>query len=321
MSDNLNKKIWLVGPGFMALEYAKVLSALSITPTVIGRGEESAQAFTAKTGLEVKVGGIDAFIASKPEKPDAVIIAVNVVDLAKTAASVLSYCQPKILLEKPGAITTADMSILKACDGSENIFIAYNRRFFASTQAVREMLEEDDGPTSCTFEFTEWGHRIEEIKDQKNPAELAHWLIANSSHAIDLAFNLSGYPKELSSTVCGSLPWHPSGSAFVGSGITEKNATFSYHANWDAPGRWWVEVMSSKRRFRMCPIETVQVQDKGSVTWENIKIDHSHEKEYKPGLYDMVGTFLEENPSPQLCTFNQLSRHFEILQKIAGYQD
>ena len=321
MSNHLSKNVWLVGAGSMALEYTKVLAALNITTTVIGRGETSAQTFTDKTGLGVITGGIDAFLASKPEKPDAVIVAVNVGDLAKTTISILGYCQSKILLEKPGVITTAEVSSLKSCPGSENIYIAYNRRFFASTQAVRKMLEEDGGPTSCTFEFTEWGHRIDEVKDQKDPTELAHWLIANSSHVIDLAFNLSGYPEEITSTVTGSLPWHPSGSAFVGSGLTKKDATFSYHANWAAPGRWWVEVMSSARRFRMCPLESVQVQLKGSVAWDNVDIDLSHEKELKPGLYSMVETFLEETPSPELCTFKQLSQHFGTLQKIAGYQD
>jgi len=321
MSNNISKHVWLVGAGSMALEYSKVLDALNITKTVIGRGETSAQTFTDKTGWGVITGGIDAFLASKPEKPDTVIVAVNVIDLAKTTTSILGYCQPKILLEKPGAITTAEVSSLKSCPGSENIYIAYNRRFFASTQAVRKMLIEDGGATSCTFEFTEWGHRIDEIKDQKNPTELAHWLIANSSHPIDLAFNLSGYPKEMTSTVKGALPWHPSGSAFVGSGLTEKDVTFSYHANWAAPGRWWVEVMSSTRRFRMCPLETVQVQLKGSVAWDNVNIDLSQEKEFKPGLYRMVETFLEDTPSPELCTFKQLHQHFSILQKIAGYQD
>lgn len=321
MSNHLSKNVWLVGSGFMALEYAKVLTTLNITTTVIGRGESSAQIFTDKTGLEVITGGITAFLASKPETPDAVIIAVDVVNLAETAISILGYCQPKILLEKPGAITTAEVSSLQTCQGAENVYIAYNRRFFASTQAVRKMLKEDGGPTSCTFEFTEWGHRIDEIKDQKDPTELAHWLIANSSHPIDLAFNLSGYPKEMTSTVKGALPWHPSGSAFSGSGITEKDATFSYHANWDAPGRWWVEVMSSARRFRMCPIESVQVQTKGSVTWDDVDLDLKNEKEFKPGLYSMIDTFLAESPPPELCTLEQLSQHFGILQKIAGYQD
>jgi predicted dehydrogenase len=321
MSNNISKHVWLVGAGSMALEYTKVLDALNITTTVIGRGESSAQTFTDKTGWGVITGGIDAFLASKPEKPDAVIVAVNVVDLAKTTASILNYCQTKILLEKPGAITAAEVSSLKSCPGSENIYIAYNRRFFASTHAVRKMLIEDGGANSCTFEFTEWGHRIDEIKDQKNPAELTHWAIANSSHVIDLAFNLAGYPEEMSNVVRGSLPWHPTGSAFVGSGLTEKDATFSYHANWGAPGRWWVEVMSSTRRFRMCPLETVQVQLKSSVAWDNVDIDLSQEKEFKPGLYRMVETFLEDIPSPELCTFKQLCQHFSILQKIAGYQD
>lgn len=321
MSDYVEKKVWLLGAGNMAVEYVKVLSAMGIHPVVIGRGEESARNFESKTGVPVVTGGLEAFLPTNPEVPDAVINAVNVVDLANATASLLQYCQPKVLLEKPGALNSNELELLSGCTGTENVYIAYNRRFFASTQAVWKMLEEDGGPVSCTFEFTEWGHRIETVLDKKNPKEMEHWLIANSSHVIDLAFYLSGFPKELSATVSGSLDWHPAGAAFCGSGVTDKGATFSYHANWEAPGRWWVEVMSSKRRFRMCPMETVQVQNKGEVGWHNVEIDLTHEHEFKPGLYDMVETFLIDGSKQGLCAFAELEKHFSVFQKMAGYRD
>lgn len=320
MSDHINKTVWLIGAGGMALEYAKVLQAMEITPIVIGRGNKSAATFQEKTGLNVIAGGLESFLEGHPPAPDSVIITVNVVDLAKTAAKVLNYCQPDILLEKPGAITTADIELLQSCKGTENLFIAYNRRVFASTQAVKRMLEEDGGPVSCTFEFTEWGHRIEQVLERKNPEEMKHWLVANSTHVIDLAFYLAGSPVKLDATVSGSLPWHPSGAAFCGSGLTDRGATFAYHANWKAPGRWWVEVMSEKRRFRMCPLETAQVQNKGSTTWEDVLLEDQKDQDFKPGLYDMTLSFLTGNSPRGRCSFDELSSHFFVFHKIAGYK-
>lgn len=320
MSDHIDKKVWLIGAGGMAAEYAKVLQAMGIAPLVIGRGEKSATVFAEKTGIEAVTGGLESFLATCPPMPDAVIITVNVVDLARTASMVLGYCQPKILLEKPGAITTEDIELLQSCEGTENLFIAYNRRFFASTQAVKKMLEEDGGPVSCTFEFTEWAHRIEAVLDRKHPEEMKHWLIANSSHVIDLAFYLAGSPVKLDATVTGHLSWHPSGSAFCGSGLTERGATFSYHANWKAPGRWWVEVMSEKRRYLMCPMESVQVQNKGSLGWEDVLLNDDLDKQFKPGLFQMLDIFLSCSITAELCTLDESAQHFPLFQRMAGYQ-
>ena len=305
----------------MAVEYHKVLSALGITPTVIGRGQASAISFQQKTGVPVVLGGLAAFLRTAPEKPTAVIIAVNAEDLAQTAIALLDYGQPRVLLEKPGVFTTQELRRLQSCPRSSGLFIAYNRRFFASTQAVQAMLEEDGGPVSCMFEFTEWGHRIAMVIDRKDPTVMAHLFLANSSHVADMAFFLVGAPRTLQATVVGALPWHPSGSAFCGSGVTTRGVTFAYHANWKAPGRWWVEVMSEKRRFRMCPIEAVQVQNRGEVTWSDVPLASTKDKEFKPGLYDMVSGFLAAEPASDLCGFDEHAECFAFYQQIAGYTD
>ena len=69
----------------------------------------------------------------------------------------------------------------------------------------------------------------------------------------------------------------------------------------------------------MCPLETVQLQNKGEVAWHDVDLDLSREQELKPGLYDMVASFLADKPSCDLCTFRYISKHFPILQNIAGY--
>ena len=57
---------------------------------------------------------------------------------------------------------------------------------------------------------------------------LKEWFIQNSSHVVDLAFNLGGNPVEMKSFVSGGQSWHPKGTIFSGAGITDKNALFSY---------------------------------------------------------------------------------------------
>jgi len=245
MSNNVTENVWLIGAGKMAIEYAKVLAALDIVPTVIGRGEVSAAEFTKQTGWDVITGGLPSFIQSQPAKPTAVIVAVNVLELSTATSMVLDYAQPRMLVEKPAGINAAQLRDIQRGIDTAEVFIAYNRRFFASVQKAKEIIDDDGGPLACAFEFTEWGHVIEQQVAQRPAEELAHWALANSTHIFDLSFFLSGDPDTLSCYTAGGLSWHPNASRFSGSGITKRGATLSYHANWDAPGRWKVEVMSA----------------------------------------------------------------------------
>ena len=63
MQDHLNKHVWLIGAGQMAISYSAVLEAMGADLTVIGRGKKSSDAFAAETGKKPEVGGLDAFLA------------------------------------------------------------------------------------------------------------------------------------------------------------------------------------------------------------------------------------------------------------------
>ena len=77
---------------------------------------------------------------------------------------------------------------------------------------------------------------------------------------VDLAFNLGGIPKELSSFTAGSLDWHPSAAVFSGAGISENGAPFNYRANWESAGRWGVEVLTKEHKLILRPMEKLQIQ-------------------------------------------------------------
>jgi len=47
-----------------------------------------------------------------------------------------------------------------------------------------------------------------------------------------MAMELIGMPKDISIHQFGKLDWYPSGSVFVGNGISRNDMPFSYHADW-----------------------------------------------------------------------------------------
>jgi predicted dehydrogenase len=199
---------------------------------------------------------------------------------------------------------------------SAHVQIAYNRRFYASTLRALELIEEDGGVESMHFEFTEWGHEIRSLKKAEGVKDA--WFLANSTHVVDLAFYLGGAPSEMNTYTAGALDWHPSSAVFAGAGRTNTGAVFSYQANWDAPGRWGLEVITSNYRLIFRPMESLQVMRKGSVKIEPVELDDRLDKEFKPGLYEQVRRFIGGKHNG-FCTIEDQGRLWSIYCRMAGY--
>jgi predicted dehydrogenase len=309
--------LWLVGAGTMAQEYAKVLNGLGQDFEVIGRNAVSVATFEMATGHGVRQGGLSDALAMMPA-PDAAIVAVGVEHLASVAAELVEAGTRRVLIEKPGGVSTEEIRSLKeiALRKKADVLVAYNRRFYASTAAARKLIEEDSGATSCIFEFTEWSHVIAPLK--KGPGVKDAWFLANSTHVVDMAFHLCGFPKDWRAWQGGSLDWHTAASRFCGAGVTERGVFFSYHADWEAPGRWSVEVLTRKRRFVFRPMEQLQVTRIGSVSVENVEINDSLDKLYKPGLFEQTKAFLARD-NDLFCMIDEQLENCAIYNKMAGY--
>ena len=238
------KDIWLIGAGGMAQDYIKVLKNLDAKFTIIGRGEESAKRCEDIAKCEVKRGGLTLFLKENPTLCTHAIVSVGVEKLYSTTKELLEYGVKNIMVEKPGAMTQNEFEELNILSKKKNanVLIAYNRRFFASTLKAQKIIDQDGGVTSFNFEFTEWAHEIETLTKAKGVKE--KWFLANSTHVVDMAFYLGGLPTKINCFTSGTLNWHPSASIFTGSGISDKNALFSYQANWQSAGR----ITDSKKR-------------------------------------------------------------------------
>jgi predicted dehydrogenase len=153
---------------------------------------------------------------------------VGVEQLAPVAQQLIAAGCQQLLLEKPGATTSAELEALQvtAQTHGASVWIAYNRRFHASVQKLRELVIADGGITSAVFEFTEWSHTIRAL--QKAPGVKERWLLANSSHVLDLAFDCIGLPADgqWHDWHGGTLDWHPAAARFHGAGLSERGDSF-----------------------------------------------------------------------------------------------
>lgn len=310
-------RAWLIGVGPMGREYYKVIKALGEPVLVIGRGDQSAAEFKAVTSQPVSHGSLDLTLENEGA-PERAIVAVSIDNLSQVASTLMRAGTKRILLEKPGALDRVQLAALAALAAAHEatVLIGYNRRFHAATLAAEAMIAEDGGAISCLFEFTEWAHTITPLRLAAETKQ--NWMYSNSSHVSDLAFYLCGLPAELTAYHGGGLDWHTSAARFVGAGITERGVFFSYHADWDAPGRWGVEVMTRKRRFIFRPMEKLQITPIASTAVEMVDLDYSLDQDYKPGLFLQTQAFLAGDDR-RFCSLAQQEKNLAVYGRMAGY--
>ena len=315
----MKNHVWLIGAGGMAVDYAKVLSALGVNYSVIGRGESSATAFREVTGIEVIAGGLKGYLSTKPALPSHAIVAVGVETLQETTLQLLEYGVKSILVEKPIGMNKQEIEAVykksKECDAL--VLAAYNRRFYAGVIKAKEIIAVDGGVTSFNFEFTEWAHVIGPLKKAEGIKEKL--FLNNSTHVVDLAFHVGGRPKEMCTFTAGGLSWHPASSIFSGAGVSENGALFSYQANWESAGRWSVEMLTKNHRLIFRPMEKLQIQKKGSVAVEFAECDYTLDETYKPGLYLQTKNFLN-NTTVGMCDIEYHMQMTKRYYQMAAYE-
>lgn len=303
----------LVGPGAMGEEYMKVLKAMKVNTFVAGRGEKKAKEFTERHKVPVICGDID-FVIEEIGIPTHAIVAVNVECLCDVTKKLLHRGVKNILVEKPGGACEEEIdSVAKlAKEKDANVFVAYNRRFYSSTCEAMQIIERDGGVSSFNFEFTEWAHVIEKNNHMRPEIVKENWFFMNSTHVVNLAFFLGGVPKEMTCYTKGGLDWYKKASAFAGAGISDKGATFSYQANWCAPGRWGVEILTSKHRIYLKPMEELHLQELDSVKVEKQELDNKLDVMYKPGFYKQVESFIFNQDDKRLTTIEEQQEHIKV---------
>jgi len=317
--DFSKKSVLIIGAGHIANQYAIALSKLKIkNVTILGKSKENLQKFKEFPNFEIIPGGYETNL-SKIKKKDLVIIATPIEELMKTTKKVIENGHSRILIEKPGSVFKNDLLELKKIIKKEKVRIAYNRFFYLSFHKLLSLVESEGGITSCKFDFTEWLHTIE--IEKYNTKICNRWGISNSLHVISMVLGLIGMPKKISTCQMGSLEWHPTGSIFVGNGISEKDIPFSYHANWGGGGRWGIEVITKENIYRLIPLEKLFVSKKGSTKWEEVNLQNTF-LDVKEGIAEEIATMLNDELDKKIgmISLSDAIKFNEIAEEIFGYK-
>jgi predicted dehydrogenase len=316
--------ILLVGAGQMAIDYNKVLAAFGIAPMVFGRGKASADRFRDATGLVPSTGSLNDQIAGVGAAlPATAIVTVNAHQLAEVSGSLIRSGVRRLLVEKPAALdlSEADGLLAVASAHGAEVCVAYNRRFLASVMAAQDIIAADGGALSVKFDFSEPARRIATLG--KPARELKTWFYGNSTHVLDLAFHLAGPPTRLSGDVSGGSVIDPDTGIFAGHGLAGTGCHVTWHANWVAPGRWGVEVLTRENRLILQPLEKLRKQTHAGFAEVEHPIDDADDLAFKPGLLKQTRAFLTGDGREKLLPLAEhvrLMRAYEAIRTGAGWQ-
>ena len=311
--------ILVIGCGYMGAEYSKVLDDLSIESFFVGNSAQGVQEFHTKTGKHAFTGGLEDYLDQDHEIDfDAAIIATNINYLKAHTTLLIKKGIRKILVEKPVALDIEDLEELNSTAkkyGSE-IFVAYNRRFYTSTQYLKYELGIYKKNVLGVAEITEFEHLIR--KSDEPDLVKQKWMIANTSHVLDMMFFLLDYPNDLKSFSANPVTWHKS-SIFSGSGKTESNNLLTYHGFWGSTGRWGLDIYLEDRFYSFKPLEKLYITDAPSRERTLVTLDYSDDEQFKPGLKKMINDFTLTKPK-DLPTISDQIRLSKIIYQIAGYE-
>ena len=132
----MKKTVWLIGPGNIGLDYAKVIRDQNIDFKVIGRSPRP------NWPVKVYEHGLTKYIKENSNQiPQYAIVAVDESQLHCVTMELIQAGIKNILIEKPAGICIEQVNDLfvesknKVC----SLFVAYNRRFYQSVKGVKKL--------------------------------------------------------------------------------------------------------------------------------------------------------------------------------------
>jgi len=317
--DFSGSSVLVVGHGNMGKAYVKAFQVLGVQNILVcSRSEKSIESLKG-SGIRTIYGG-HIKIKERPGPNDMAVVATSTDNMGEAIRHLMEVGYKKILCEKPVSFWSSEISNLaeEALRNNVDIVCAFNRLAFSSFLEARYLTKLDGGITSCRYDFTELTDRIDFRRYTSN--ERTRWGVANSLHVFSMAHGLIGLPKNWSSRRSGETPWHPTGSIFVGEGVTKSGVLFVHRADWTSKGRWLVEVQTSKAIYQMSPLEKLSRKKDPLGEWEEVALS-TYSKETKSGLLEQVAAMLDDEVRQQvpffdLQTTSELTRFGE---EVFGY--
>ena len=307
-------KIAIIGAGYMAREHIKALMAVDGTEVcgVMGRTEAKAKALCDDMGIAVCAQSVEELFTKT--QADAVVIAVNILSSPEIIDQALDH--PWVILaEKPVSLELDDAHHLerKRAALQRQVYVAMNRRHYASTRQAAALLDADHNP------------RVVEVHDQENiigalnsgvPEQVASsWMVANSIHLIDY---FSMFCRGQLTAVTLNAELDPNAPFFTSAFLEyDSGDNGIYTAIWNAPGPWGVKITTAHQMLEMRPLEGLERQVFPEKRKQGVELSDD-DKRHKPGLYLQARELVAavNGQAHSLPTLNDQMATHELVNKL-----
>jgi predicted dehydrogenase len=281
-------KVSIIGAGRIAECYIKVLRDFKNIELVgiISRSKESSKQKSLKYKIHYHSNSLENMM--KITKPDIVIVCVTPTETKKICLNLLKY-KCIVLVEKPLGLSLKDSKevLLKSKKSKSKIFIAFNRRFFNSTNLLINKLSKNASKRVVNIFDQEDTNAAK--KNGHSKKIIDNWMYANSIHLIDFfTFLCRG---KINNIVSQRIKINKN-QYFIYSKIFFSSGDIGiYNAYWNRPAPWKISVSCSESYFQLSPIERlIEKNNRGEmITYKDSKYDIK----YKPGFYLMVKNLLK----------------------------
>jgi predicted dehydrogenase len=273
-------RVAVVGAGSMAREHIRAFKALDGVEVagIHSRTREKADALA----RELKVPIVTDSVADLFERTRADLVVVAVPELAANEVAKACFQHDwAALLEKPAGYDLTDAEdIAEAAAGRKQpVMVAFNRRFYGSTRAVKSDLDSRDE------------RRFIHVQDQQSYAEARRYnhpepvvekfMYANSIHNIDFLLN---FGRGSVTDVTAVMPWRGEETELCLVHVAfDSGDTGLYEGIWKGPGPWGVSVSTPSRRWVMQPLERAEFQNAGERVRHAVEPDPV-DSNYKAGF-------------------------------------
>ena len=295
-------KVMLIGCGYMAFEYSKVLNELRVPYSIFVRNINSNN--LKKYEFREKIICLSKLNKLNLESYTHAIIATSVNSLKNNTIEIAKKIK-FILVEKPLVLSVKELNILCKKTKNSQIFIAFNRRFYSNVILLKKVLK----TKKIIHSELEFNERVSIVKNTLHEKKiLNNWVQANASHVIDLYFyitnfeikNFKIYKKFIPGTPIQKSIWF----------IKEKNKNNFIHANWSKDGSWKLKFYTKDGYiYLLDPLETLIINED-----KNIKVNSIKHSKLKYGLKEQVLSFL--NKKKNLLKVSEYKPLMQFLEKI-----
>ena len=307
---NNNPKIGIIGAGYMAEQYLRVLLKKKIfCEAIYSRTYSKSESLKKKYKIKKNCKSLAEFKSLKCI--NGLIIAVNDVSTFYLLKNI-KIDKYKILCEKPVGVSFAQTSKIgkilkkKSC----KFYVGLNRRFYSSTLEAIKLINKNRNK------------RIIYINDQQlqNTGNLfidKNVMYCNSVHLIDYIkiFARGNLKKIIRIKKFKNYLF----SQHISRLIFSSNDEVLYTCNWNSPGSWSINVIQKNLRCEISPLENLSIEKLEKNKRKKFHIKKSKlDKNFKPGLYLQTSEFIKllKNKKHKLLEFKKYFQTVKLINKI-----